>query len=153
MAEEDIVVAPESETAPGVEVLGSETTREFMRYFVASALALAADAISLYLLTSVVGVPYLVSGAIAFLFGLSIVYLLSVRWVFERRSLQSPVTEFALFATIGIVGLGLNELVLWLLTGVAGFHYLLSKFGSVVIVFSWNFGARKYFLFRSRSHA
>lgn len=147
--EEDIATRPEAVVTPGMAVIGSEGMHEFIRYFVASAVALVVDAGLLALLTSVLGVPYLWSGAIAFLAGLAAIYLLSVTWVFNHRLVTDRWTEAAVFGTIGIVGLGINELVLYLLTGGLGLHYSVGKLASVALVFSWNFGARKYLLFRS----
>jgi putative flippase GtrA len=106
------------------------------------------DTCSLWLLTDFFGLQYLVSGAIAFILGLSIVYSFSIMWVFERRNFTNTKAEYALFAGIGIMGLVLNEVSLWFLTSVIGFHYLISKIASVVLVFAWNFGARKLCLFR-----
>lgn len=148
--EADIAVSPEKATAPSVAALGAPATREFIRYFAASALALLIDTGALFVLTSFLAVPYLISGAIAFLLGLVTVYLLSVRWVFEERAMKDKRAEFALFAIIGVVGLLLNEAALALLTGIFGLYYLLSKGASVIIVFSWNFFARKHLLFRAR---
>lgn len=148
MTAPDIATAPESATSPLVEGMGSPGTHEFIRYFIASAIALVVDAGSLYLLTDVAGLPYLYSGAIAFILGLTVIYVLSVTWVFDRRVLRDPKAEFLLFAVIGIVGLGINEAVLWVATDVIGLYYLISKVLSVIFVFSWNFGARKYALFR-----
>lgn len=148
MSEPDIATSPETKSNPGLEVVGSQTTREFIRYLVASAIALTADAGLLWLLTSVLNVDYLVSGAIAFLLGLTIVYTFSVLWVFEKRTLRSAKLEFTIFLTIGMIGLLFNELVLWLFTGYFGVYYLFSKLASVIVVFSWNFAARKFLLFR-----
>lgn len=153
MADPDIVTTPEAETSTAVSTIGSESLHEFIRYFVASAVALAIDIGALWLLTSVFHVPYLVSGALAFTVGLITVYILSVVWVFSARSLRNPAAEFTVFALIGIVGLGLNEMILYALTSLLGWYYLLSKIASVVVVFSWNFAARKWLLFRSSSKA
>ena len=147
VAEKDIVVAPEGESAPSMEALGSDTMREFIRYFAASALALAVDAGTLALLTSGLNIPYLISGGISFTLGIIVIYVLSVRWVFETRAMRDARSEFLLFAGVGLIGLLINEGVLALLTGVFGFYYLLSKVASVVIVFTWNFIARKFLLF------
>ncbi len=143
----DIATAPEGETSPAVSLIGSEHTHEFVRYLLASVLALAADVSALFLLTSVAGISYLLSGALAFTLGLVVIYLLSTRWVFTTRSMQSPLAEFGIFAGIGLVGLALNALVLWILTGWLGVFYLISKFASIVLVFAWNFSARKWMLF------
>lgn len=147
MSESDIAVSPESESGATVGVIGSRNTREFIRYFAASLVALAVDAGSLALMTSVFGVPYLISGGIAFTLGLITVYFLSVRWVFEVRHMRSVWAEFGIFLVVGLVGLGINEGVLWVLTGAFGLFYLVSKIASVLIVFTWNFFARKALLF------
>ncbi len=131
-----------------MHVLGAEGLHEFVRYFFASAVALLADIGALTILTEVMGVPYLAAGAIAFLIGLLIIYLLSTHWVFSARRVGNAWTEFGLFTLIGIVGLGINELVLWTLTGGVGLYILYSKVVSVIFVFTWNFFARKYLLFR-----
>jgi putative flippase GtrA len=143
-----LVTTPEAETSPAISTIGAEGVHECIRYFGASGAALLVDVGVLYLLTSIFAVPYLVSGAAAFLIGLITVYVLSVTWVFGHRVLRDPKTEFIVFALIGIVGLGLNELVLWVLTGLFGLFYLVSKGASVILVFSWNFGVRKWLLFR-----
>lgn len=127
---------------------GSKTLRELGRYFAASLVALALDTGTLAFLTSVLSVPYLVSAPIGFMLGLIVVYVLSIYWVFERRDVRSFAAEFGVFLLIGIVGLGVNEGVLYVLTGLFGVFYLVSKVASVVVVFAWNFVARKYLLFR-----
>jgi putative flippase GtrA len=148
--EGDIVATTERETAPAVSFLGSKGIHEFIRYAVASAAALALDVGSLWLFVEMFHVPYLVSGAVAFLVGLTVIYILSVYWVFDARVLSSRRAEFMLFALIGVIGLLLNEFMLWLFTERFGLFYMFSKLASVIVVFSWNFGARKWFLFRTR---
>jgi putative flippase GtrA len=43
--------------------------------------------------------------------------------------------------------MGLNELLLWLLTEKAGFHYLISRSVTAVIGYCWKFVLRKVILF------
>lgn len=147
----DLATTPETETTPSISTIGSEGLHEFIRYFLASAIALLLDAGLLWSLTEFAGISYLVSGAIGFTAGLVAIYALSVYWVFTARAMRSPLAEFAIFAFIGLVGLCLNELILWLFTSLWSFYFLVSKIASVIVVFSWNFGARKWLLFRSRS--
>lgn len=136
---------------------GSETTvvdgvpfinSELIRYFVASGIALLVDVGTLYLLTSFVGVHYLVSAAIGFTLGLVTIYMLSIRWVFSKRRLKKTHHELFIFTLIGIGGLGINELGLFLLTDLLQFHFMISKLFVTGLVFSWNFGIRKLVLFR-----
>ena len=120
---------------------------EFARYFAAGLVALGVD-FSLYIaLTELAGWHYMVSGAAAFCAGLGTVYLFSILWVFRDRRAGRKAREFALFATIGIAGLALTAAVIFALTEFAGLDYRLSKIASAALVFVFNFGCRKYFLF------
>lgn len=124
---------------------------EFLRYFAASAAALGVD-FGLYVgLTEFSGWHYLVSGAAGFCAGVTTVYVISVAWVFSERRFQTIGWEFAIFATIGIVGLALTELVLYGCTDLIGIDYRLSKVVASGIVFLFNFGARKLILFSKSS--
>jgi putative flippase GtrA len=121
---------------------------QFTRYLVVGGLAFLLDFGSLYLLTEFAGLHYLISAAVAFLIGLVANYCLSRLWVFDRRTLESVTAEFLIFAGIGIVGLGLNEAIMWFVAEKIHFHYLVAKAISAGIVLIWNFGARKSVLFR-----
>ena len=104
---------------------------------------------SLWALTEWVGLHYMLSAAIAFILGLACNYVLSTLWVFGESRIRNPLAEFLAFAVIGVVGLGLNELIMYLCQGVLGIHYMLGKIISTVIVFFWNFLARRFLLFKS----
>lgn len=121
---------------------------QLFRYTIVGGFAFVVDFGSLVLLTSVFHVYYLYSAALAFILGLSTNYALSVTWVFSRRTLSSRYAEFVIFAWTGIIGLGLNELIMWLFTDIAHQHYTVSKIVSTFLVFSWNFLSRKFILFR-----
>jgi putative flippase GtrA len=121
---------------------------QFFRYIFVGGAAFIVDFSSLFILTDVFGVYYLTSAAIAFILGLIANYALSISWVFNKRSLDSIWSEFTIFAAIGIVGLGLNELIIWLFTDYIGLYYLLSKIIAAALILFWNFSARKITLFR-----
>ena len=78
-------------------------------------------------------------------------YLLSVVWVFNNRTLGNRWAEFTVFAIIGVIGLGLNALIMYVCTDKMGIYYMISKIISTVIVFFWNFFARKIVLFKAKS--
>jgi putative flippase GtrA len=122
--------------------------QQLCRYTLVGAVAFAIDFASLFALTHFGHIHYLISAGVAFLIGLTVNYVLCVRWVFTRRSVGDKRLEFLVFAVIGLVGLGLNEAFIWFFTEMAGFHYLTSKITSTVFVYLWNFFARKYSLFR-----
>lgn len=125
----------------------NRTLVQLGRYTIVGGFAFLIDFGTLFLLTSGIGVHYLLSAALAFCLGLATNYALSVVWVFHERRLESRSREFTVFGIIGIAGLGINELSLWVLTGLAGLHYLGSKLLSTVVVYLWNFFVRKTLLF------
>lgn len=126
------------------------TLLQLFRYTFVGGLAFIVDFGTLYILTEYFNIYYLVSGGIAFIFGLIINYFLSVKWVFNNRVIENRLLEFFLFALIGLVGLGLNELFLWILTDILLIYYLLSKIITTVLVYLWNFFARKIILFNKQ---
>jgi putative flippase GtrA len=125
------------------------TGGQLLRSIGASLAAFAVDFGVLAFLTEAVGLHYLLSAGISFLLGTSVSYFLSVHFVFPVRRHESPLVEYALFVLVGVVGLGLNEGLLWALTEKAGIYYLASKVIAASFIFFWNFGARKYLLFRA----
>lgn len=123
---------------------------QLIRYGFVGGVAFVADYASLYLLTEWAGMPYLLSAAVAFIVGLTVNYLLSNLIVFKTHRLSNRWAEFIVFAGIGIVGLGLNELIMYACSDGIGLHYMVSKLISTVLVFFWNFFARKLALFNQR---
>ena len=121
---------------------------EFLRYGAASAIALFVDFAALVLLTEFAGIHYLASAAVGFSLGIVVAYVLSVRWVFTSRRLASVPAESAIFLVIGIAGVAINHVAMFGLTESAHLPYTVSKVGSAVLVFTFNFIARKTVLFR-----
>lgn len=116
------------------------------RYGIVGGVAFVVDFGLLALLTEWAGLPYQLSAAISFLAGLVTNYLMSYKWVFNAQTAGNAehIRDFVMFAIVGVIGLGLNALILWLFTEIVSIHYLLSKIISTVIVFFWNFFARQF---------
>ncbi|HWA39926.1 MAG TPA: GtrA family protein [Burkholderiales bacterium] len=120
---------------------------ESARYFGASAAAFAVD-FGIYVgLIRLAGWHYLLAAPAGFAVGLLTIYFLSVRWVFAVRRISDARVEFAVFASIGLLGMAVNEGVLYGAVGHAGLSYELGKVVSAAIVFSMNFALRKLILF------
>jgi putative flippase GtrA len=98
-------------------------------------------------LTEVVRIHYLVSAAFSFVLGTTLSYTLSILFVFDLRRFSSRAAEYAVFVLVGAIGLGLNELLLWMATDLLGIYYVISKIIAASLVFFWSFGARKLVLF------
>ena len=141
---------PPTPLAARIRTLASHSLAgEFARYFGAGLVALCVDFTLYVALTEWAGWHYLVSATAAFCAGLTTVYLFSIFWVFRERRIRQGSREFILFSLIGIAGLALTAVVLYVLTDVFKLDYRLSKIGAAAVVFLFNFGCRKYFLFRN----
>ncbi len=80
--------------------------------------------------------------------GLVFVYIASNRWVFETRKLEHRrFIEFSIFALIGVIGLGLTMLFMWVFVDLVSLHYLVAKVFTTGLVLIWNFGARRFILY------
>jgi putative flippase GtrA len=124
-----------------------KTSIQFFRYIFVGGSSFLIDIGFLYILTEFFGYFYLTSAAIAFILGLIVNYLLSTYWVFNKRKFDNLTFQFGIFAIIGIVGLGLNELFIWFFTAELNFYYLISKILAAALILFWNFFARKYTLY------
>ena len=120
---------------------------ESVRYFGASALALSVDMAMLGGLIYAAGVHYLVAAPLGFAAGLALIYLLSVRWVFAERRLADRRIEFAVFALIGLAGMAINELVIYVGVERFALNPVQAKIPSAALVFCFNFASRKLLLF------
>lgn len=125
----------------------NNTILQLFRYTFVGGFAFLVDITALFILTEKFNVHYMVSACIAFVLGLIINYFLSIKWVFNNNKMENKFLEFFLFGLIGLVGLGLNELFLWVLTDILLIYYIFSKFITTFIVYFWNFFARKTILF------
>lgn len=121
---------------------------QFIRYGFVSVVALAVDFGGMVLLVELLSMHYLIAATISFTAGLVVNYLLSRAWVFAERKYDSNVKEFLLFAGIGVIGLALNNVILWLAVDKIGIFYMYSKIIATILVFFWNFGLRKMLVFK-----
>jgi putative flippase GtrA len=120
---------------------------ESARYAAAAAAALALDA-GVYLgLIRWLGVNYLIAAPLGFAAGLALIYAASVRWVFRFRRLTDRRVEFSIFAGIGLAGIALNQLVIYLAVESFAASFEMAKLASAAIGFCFNFILRKFLLF------
>ena len=124
---------------------------EIGRYAAVGAIAFVVDWAVLYTMTEIFMINYLTAATAGFVCGLMTNYSLCLTWVFDRHRIRSGYFEFLIFAIIGVVGLVVNDLIIFLLTAMVGLNYLKSKLVATGVVFFWNYFARKYSLFNTGS--
>lgn len=97
-------------------------------------------------LTELCGINYLISSGISFVVSVIYNYILSVRWVFEVDENGDKRKEFVVFIILSIIGLGLNQMLMWIFVSAIHIFYMLAKIIVTAIVMVYNFITRKLFL-------
>ena len=116
---------------------------QFAKYFGVAGIGYLVDFGSMIVAKEILHLHYLISATIGFILGLIVVYILSGRYVFGESKITSRKKEFLLFALIGVVGLGILNLLMWALTSGLHVNYLVSKILATIVVYAWNFFARR----------
>lgn len=120
---------------------------QIFRYMFVGGGSFLVDYTLLFIFTEFFHLHYLLSASLSFIAGLIVNYLLSTIWIFRVSRLKNKITEFIIYAIIGIIGLSLNNILLYFFTDILHIHYMLSKIVTAVIVMGWNFAGRKIILF------
>jgi putative flippase GtrA len=120
----------------------SSTHAQMFRYAFVAVFGLIIDFGTVVFTKEVLHFYYLVAACCGFMLGLIVTYLLSNRLVFGAPKGDQK-RLFLLFALIGLVGLGILNLLMWIMTSHLGVNYIASKALATIAVFMWNFFARK----------
>ena len=114
---------------------------QILKFGVVGGIAFVIDYGILFLLAKVVGLNELISAAISFIISLTFNYFLSTKWVFEAKK-QTP-KEVIIFVLLSVVGLGINEVLIYLGTKKLGIDVMIVKLFATAIVMVYNFITRK----------
>lgn len=96
----------------------------------------------------------LFSTALSFSISLIVHYFLAVFWVFRNHKVVSSVEHAvasSLFIATNVVGLGINELVMWVGVSILSYHYIFIKLVSTAVVMFWNYACQKLVIFTKDS--
>ncbi len=121
-----------------------------LRSIIASSVSFLLDFITLVILVEIFTVYYVYAGIIGFVAGTSLLYFLSVSWIFTSRRINNKFYEYLIFIFLGLIGGFLNILILWLLTDKIGIYYIYSRLIAATLVFFFNFIGRKIILFTKK---
>ena len=119
---------------------------QFMKFGVVGFIAFFIDYGLLAFCTEVLGINYLISATIGFTVSVVFNYLASMRYVFTHKEGMSRRREFVIFVILSIIGLIINNALMWAGVEVLHVHYLIVKIFATAVVMVWNFVTRKIFL-------
>jgi putative flippase GtrA len=120
-------------------------------YGLCSAVALALDW-SLLILLVKANVNYLLAAGVSFMAGMVVTYVGSAYLVFRRRRARRMSTEVLGFVAIGLAGLALNQVLIFVFVHFCGLEVAIAKAPTAACVFLFNFLLRRALLFASAPH-
>ncbi len=117
---------------------------QFLKF---SAVGLSAFAIdyALFVVLHLLGMSYLIANIVSYTLANIYNFLLSMKFVFSGRTGQSRAQQAVIFAVLSVIGLGLNELFLWLLVQFVLPLPVVSKIIATFLVMIFNYVTRKWF--------
>lgn len=127
-------------------VLAHTDTRQFAKFALVGFASLAVEYTLLSCLLHAARMDYLLATSLAFVASIVVNYVLSMRYVFERKDEMSRRREFTIFAILSAVGLGLNDLYMFIGVGLLNVGTMAMKLISTFFVTWYNYFSRRKFL-------
>ncbi len=101
------------------------------------------------LLREILGLNQYIANSTGFLCAVISNYTLNRVWTFRSRDPQVA-AQFSKFLIASLIGLGLNNGIIYLLHELAHFHFYIAKLIATAIVMLWNFWANYTFTFNQK---
>lgn len=121
--------------------------KEFFLYCVGGALAFIIDIGGLYIFTEYFKIWYLISATMSFILAAIFNYLFQ-KFITFKSTDKNVARQFFLFIVVALIGLLINNTLLYLLVELAGVWYIFAKTVAAALVLIWNFIANKKFTFK-----
>jgi putative flippase GtrA len=121
---------------------------QIVKYIVAGAISAGIEILLLIYLVEVFVLHYLTANLMAFLFTNIVNYTLSRFWVFEGGKYK-PKVEVVAFFVVVFIGLGINQIIMYMLVGNVNIDYRFAKIIAIGFAVIWNFLGKKFLVFKN----
>lgn len=125
--------------------MNNNLIKQILKFGIVGGIAFIIDYALLYVCTEYLNIYVLYSSIISFSISVIFNYIMSIKWVFDVNHKQTY-KDFTIFIIFSVIGLGINQLIMYL--GIERLHiyYMLVKIASTGIVMVYNFITRKIFI-------
>lgn len=117
---------------------------QIFKFVIVGGIATLIDFILLFVFKELIHLQVIVSNTLSFCISLIYNYIASVKWVFDVNREKDPKKNFLIFLIFSIIGLVINDLIMYLL--INKLSTFISKIIATAIVMVFNFITRKMFL-------
>jgi putative flippase GtrA len=126
----------------------------FVKFAMVGAVGMVVDLTVLNVLHRGVGLPLLVANTISFTMAVVSNFTWNRLWTFPESRERPLVPQLGQFALVNVVGLAINNLVLWLVYSLVKnfipdpLDYNLAKIVAIGVVLFWNYGVNRLWTYR-----
>jgi len=128
------------------DFLSTSFILKFLKFAAVGMSGLIVDYAFTYIFKEFFKVQKYISNSIGFTIAASTNYILNRIWTFESENPDIAV-EYTEFLVISLIGLGLNNLILWLIVSRFKINFYVAKFFAICVVTLWNFLANFFITF------
>ncbi len=120
--------------------------KKIVNFGLVGVFATVIEYVLLILFKELMNIDVIIASGIAFTISLFFNYYLSIKYVFVDKKDMPKIKEMTGFFFTAIIGLLINQIVMYILVNTANLYYLFSKVIATAIVMIWNFISRHIFL-------
>ena len=131
-----------------VEFIRGILKQQIFKFIIVGGFCASLEFITFNIFISFFKIDYLIANVMSILIAVSINYLLSRAFVFEK-SRYSKRDEFLSFVLFSVLAILLNQMILWVLFEVIKLDIRLCKALAIVIVAFFNYLTKKYIVFKA----
>ena len=120
---------------------------QYAKFAAVGITSLAVDYIFMVFLTenTAFGLVYFQGCAFSYTLSVFVIYFLSMKYVFHGREDMGKVKEASIFFMLSLIGLFLNQMIMWIAVEMFQIYYIVAKLLSTFLVTNYNFISRKKF--------
>lgn len=119
---------------------------QIFKFCIVGVIATIIDFAFLYIFKEFLHLSVVLSNTLSFCISVIYNYWASVKWVFDVNENKDPKKNFVIFIIFSVIGLLLNDLIMWITTDKFEIYYMIAKIIATFIVMIFNFITRKLFL-------
>lgn len=120
--------------------------KKIIRFIVVGGIATIIDFVCLYIFKEFLNFNVILANTLSFTISVIYNYIASIKYVFDVDKNKNRKIQFIVFIVFSVLGLILNNLILYLLTDKLNIYYLISKIIATLFVMIFNYVTRKKFL-------
>jgi putative flippase GtrA len=125
-----------------------DTNVQLFRFLLTGGSAFVLDTSALVICHEILKLPLQFSVFVGSVIGIIYTFYLSRHWIFANKKQQNKRKELIAFIALSLVGILINQVVLFFSRYTPNISYLVFKVLAVGLAMIWNFTARKYILYK-----